>query len=149
MIETSLLDQLSTLARSDGVQQFVVGSIVHDEDKVLLLRRPSDDFMGGIFELPSGKVEAGETLDDALIREVNEETGLAVTDIREYVGSFDYTSGSGKKARQFNFAVTVAQPKPVELQEHDAYLWAPLDSDLPVTDAVNKIVQKYRQLRAV
>lgn len=149
MIEASRLDRLSIFAKSEGVQQLVVGGIVHNDDKVLLLQRPADDFMGGIFELPSGKVEAGETLNDALIREVKEETGFVVTDIREYIGSFDYASGSGKKCRQFNFAVTVAHAEPVELQEHDAYLWAPLDSDLPVTDAVKEVLQAYRQLRAV
>ncbi len=67
--------------------------------------------MGGIFELPSGKVEPGEALDSALIRKVEEETGLHVTAVRDYLDSFDYASGSGKKSRQFNFAVDVASPE--------------------------------------
>jgi 8-oxo-dGTP diphosphatase len=52
------------------VQQFVVGAVVQNDDKVLLLQRPEDDFMGGIFELPGGKIETDEALDVALIREV-------------------------------------------------------------------------------
>lgn len=149
MINPAALEQLGTTATADGVQQFVVGAIVQADNTVLLLQRPDDDFMGGIFELPSGKVEPGETLEVALMREVSEETGLAVTDVREYIGSFDYTSGSGKKTRQFTFAVTVARTTPIELQEHDAYLWAPLDTELPVTDAVRELIEKYRQLRVM
>lgn len=77
-----------------------------------------------------------------------EETGLEITGIHEYIGSFDYTSASGKKSRQFTFAVSVAQPEPVELHEHDAYLWRSLEDELPVTDAVKEVFRKYRQLRA-
>lgn len=142
----SLLEELNAEAERDGVQQLVVGAVVQHDGKVLLLQRPDDDFMGGIFELPSGKVEAGETLDAALEREVKEESGLDVAAIRDYLGSFDYTSGSGKKSRQFNFAVDVTSPEPIELQEHDAYTWTPLTEELPVTDAVKDVLNKYREL---
>lgn len=147
MISPAVLDQLVSLAKQEGVQQFVVGAIIADGDTALLLRRPENDFMGGIFELPSGKVEPGEKLDTALAREVAEETGLTIADITNYIGTFDYTSGSGKKSRQFNFAVTVTVTEPVTLTEHDGYQWAPLDQPLPVTDAVDTIFRKYRNLR--
>lgn len=149
MIDASVLEELTTQAANDGVQQLVVGAIVQANDRVLLLKRPSDDFLGGIYELPSGKVEGEEKLDAALIREVAEETGLTVTDIVAYLGSFDYTSGSGKKSRQFNFAAHVEKSEPVRLTEHDSYLWASLDEQPPVTDAVKKIVQTYRELHQV
>jgi 8-oxo-dGTP diphosphatase len=55
MIDASVLEKLTVQAANDGVQQLVVGAIVQDENKVLLLKRPEDDFMGGIFELTSGK----------------------------------------------------------------------------------------------
>lgn len=149
MIDVSVLRELMNQAANDGVQQLVVGAIVQADDKVLLLKRPADDFMGGIYELPSGKVEAAETLDAALIREVDEETGLTVTDIADYLGSFDYASGSGKKSRQFNFTVTVAAAEPVTLTEHDEYLWTSLDAEPPVTDAVKQIFQTYRAHRGL
>jgi len=142
----SLLEELNAEAERDGVQQLVVGAVVQHDGKVLLLQRPEDDFMGGIFELPSGKVEAGEALDAALKREVKEESGLDVARIRDYLGSFDYTSGSGKKNRQFNFAVDVTAPEPIELQEHDAYTWTALTEEPPVTDAVKGVLSKYREL---
>lgn len=145
----ALLDKLNAEAGRDGIQQLVVGAVVQHDGKVMLLQRPEDDFMGGIFELPSGKVEAGEALDTALIREVKEESGLDVAAIRDYLGSFDYTSGSGKKSRQFNFAVDVAAPEAIELQEHDAYAWTALTEEPPVTDAVKDVLSKYREVRGV
>ncbi|GLY53594.1 NUDIX domain-containing protein [Lentzea sp. NBRC 102530] len=148
MIDSALLEQLVAEAERDEVVQLVVGAVVEDDEKVLLLKRPADDFMGGIFELPSGKVELGEDLNTALVREVEEETGLQVVVATAYLGSFDYTSGSGKKSRQFNFVVTVDSPGPVVLQEHDEYRWAPVDEELPVTDAVKKVFETYREQRA-
>ncbi|GGN20018.1 hypothetical protein GCM10011609_71500 [Lentzea pudingi] len=148
MIDSALLERLTKEAEADGVVQLVVGAVVEDDGKVLLLKRPADDFMGGIFELPSGKVEPGEDLKTALAREVEEETGLTVAVATAYLGSFDYTSGSGKKSRQFNFVVTVDAPEPVVLQEHDEYQWAPIEDELPVTDAVKKVFGAYRELQA-
>ena len=143
MVDSTLLAELAADAAEAGIQQSVVGAVVRSQDEVLLLRRPSDDFMGGIWELPSGKVEPGEALDAALHREVKEESGLDVSVIRDYLGHFDYTSGSGKASRQFNFAVDVTVTKPIELQEHDVYQWARLDGELPVTEAVKAVIEAY------
>lgn len=149
MAHSSLFEKLSSEAERDGVQQFVVGAVMHHGGKVLLLQRPETDFMGGIFELPSGKVEAGEGLGTALVREVQEETGLEVTEIRDYLGSFDYLSGSGRKSRQFNFAVDVSATEPVKLQEHDTYAWTSFTEEPPVTEAVKEVLSKYRELQGV
>jgi 8-oxo-dGTP diphosphatase len=146
MIDSALLTELTDTATTEGVQQFVVGAVVVQNGRVLLLKRPSDDFMGGIYELPSGKVEPGEGLAEALVRETQEETGLVVSGITAYIGSFDYTSGSGKKSRQFNFAVTVETYEPVVLTEHDEYLWAELGGELPVTEAVMDVLTAWRRL---
>src|SRR5699024_11678737 len=94
MAHVSLLEDLAAEAERDGVQQYVVGAFVQHEGKVLLLQRPQDDFMAGIFELPIVKVEAGEGLDMALVREVEEETGLDVTEILDYLDRFDYEADS-------------------------------------------------------
>jgi 8-oxo-dGTP diphosphatase len=145
MVEAAFLEQLTAEAARDDVQQLVVGAVVQHDSKVLLLKRPENDFMGGIFELPSGKVE-DEGLDEALRREVEEETGLKVSSIRDHLGHFDYMSASGKKSRQFNFTVNVAAPEPVELTEHDAYLWVSLTDEPPVTDAVKGILGKCREV---
>lgn len=142
------LDDLTAKAAQDGIVQLVVGAVITDAGRTLVLQRPSDDFMGGIWELPSGKVDPGETLDYALAREVKEETGLDLTATSAYLGHFDYTSGSGKPSRQFNFAVQVEAPGPVTLTEHTAYLWATHEDMPAVTDAVREILNSARAIQA-
>lgn len=115
-------------AKDDGIEKIVVGGVVkNNENKFLILGRKKDDFMGGIDEIPSGKLEKGETLFEGLIREVKEETGLDVEYIDNYIDYFDYTSGSGKKTRQYNFSVTTKNTDNVQLTEHDYFLWQDIE----------------------
>ena len=61
----------------------VVGLVEDAEGRLLIQRRPEDALLGGLWEFPGGKVEAGEALADACRREIREETGLDVTVGRE------------------------------------------------------------------
>lgn len=54
-----------------------VGAVVIHEGKVLLIRRGKEPLKGR-WSVPGGTVELGETLEEALVREIGEETGLAV-----------------------------------------------------------------------
>ncbi len=114
---------LIPLAQREGIVRFVVGAVVAHQEKVLLLRRRQEDFKGGIYELPSGVVEKGETLAQALAREIEEETGLELLRIKGYIGSFDYLSKSGRATRQLNFVFEVAAQSQVRLTEHDNHVW--------------------------
>lgn len=49
-----------------------------EEGRLLACRRPSNTLMAGKWEFPGGKVEQGETLELALIRELREELGCEV-----------------------------------------------------------------------
>ncbi len=111
-------------ARRVGVRSYGVSGIIMWDERVLLVRRREDDFLAGIYEFPGGKVEEGEGLADALVREVREETGLRVSGIGRYVGFFDYDSEDGQRRRVFNFLVDVREPLEIQLKEHDRFVWA-------------------------
>ncbi len=121
--------QLLDAAKNAGVDRLVAGAVVIRKDRVLLLRRKYGEFLGGLHELPSGLVEPGETLEEALYREVLEETGLQVSAVEGYLGFFNYLSRGGRTTRQFNFLVSVCEFSCISLTEHDAFIWAQ-DSDL-------------------
>lgn len=53
--------------------------------RVLIAKRPLDKHQGGLWEFPGGKVEPGETVEDALARELLEELGIVVTRARPLI----------------------------------------------------------------
>ncbi|MHA1568441.1 MAG: (deoxy)nucleoside triphosphate pyrophosphohydrolase [Alphaproteobacteria bacterium] len=55
-------------------------ALVDVDGRVLLAKRPAGRSMAGLWEFPGGKVGDGETPEAALIRELNEEIGIDVTE---------------------------------------------------------------------
>jgi 8-oxo-dGTP diphosphatase len=55
-----------------------VGVILNTNQQVLIARRPVHSHQGGLWEFPGGKVEAGESLQQALFRELEEELAIEV-----------------------------------------------------------------------
>lgn len=53
-------------------------ALVDADGRVLLAQRPSGKAMAGLWEFPGGKIETGETPEDALIRELAEELAILV-----------------------------------------------------------------------
>jgi len=64
-----------------------VGAVIFQDDKVLLVLRKNEP-AGGWWAIPGGKVKSGEKLEDALRREIREETGLEIIPL-EVVYVFD------------------------------------------------------------
>jgi 8-oxo-dGTP diphosphatase len=56
----------------------VAAALVDPDGRVLIARRPPGKAMAGLWEFPGGKIEAGETPERALIRELEEELGILV-----------------------------------------------------------------------
>lgn len=54
----------------------VAVALIDTEGRVLLAQRPEGKSLAGLWEFPGGKVETGETPEDALIRELTEELGI-------------------------------------------------------------------------
>ncbi|WP_442900701.1 8-oxo-dGTP diphosphatase MutT [Falsirhodobacter sp. 20TX0035] len=55
-------------------------ALIDDRGHVLLAQRPEGKSMAGLWEFPGGKVEAGETPEAALVRELAEELGITVAE---------------------------------------------------------------------
>jgi 8-oxo-dGTP diphosphatase len=51
-------------------------ALIDPDGRVLLAQRPEGKSMAGLWEFPGGKIEAGETPEEALIRELHEELGI-------------------------------------------------------------------------
>ena len=145
-VNESTIEQLLEEARRDGIKKLVVGAVIVKDGQCLLLEREPADFMGGLVELPSGTVDPEEDLLEALAREVREETSLVIHSVQKYLGSFDYTSRSGKKTRQFNFLVeTLSGVVIVNPKEHVSYRFiAPSDevmAALNISDETKKVLK--------
>ena len=56
----------------------VAAAMVDSDGRVLIAQRPEGRSMAGLWEFPGGKIEADERPEDALIRELREELGIAV-----------------------------------------------------------------------
>ena len=55
-------------------------ALIDPDGRVLLAQRPEGKSLAGLWEFPGGKVEAGETPEAALIRELHEELGIETWD---------------------------------------------------------------------
>ncbi|OUM08873.1 hypothetical protein BW686_02565 [Pseudomonas syringae] len=70
----------------------VAAAVIRGADgKILIARRADSQHQGGLWEFPGGKVEAGETVESALARELQEELGIVVMAARPLIKvSHDY-----------------------------------------------------------
>lgn len=67
------------------IVEVAAGVIMDDEGRFLLGRRADGTFYPGYWEFPGGKVEAGETPAQALVRELDEELGIRVQALRPWL----------------------------------------------------------------
>jgi len=86
-----------------------VGAVVHDRANRLLLIRRGQEPGRGLWSLPGGRVDPGETDQQAVVREVAEETGLAVRPTR-LLGRVRRPSGSGPVYEIADYVCELAGP---------------------------------------
>jgi 8-oxo-dGTP diphosphatase len=80
-----------------------VGGVVVRDGRVLLVRRGKEPLYGR-WTVPGGTVELGETLEEAVIREMEEETGLRVEPV-EVLTVFDRIDRDGERVRHHHVIV--------------------------------------------
>ena len=118
----------------------VAGLILDERGWLLACQRPEGKHLGGKWEFPGGKIEAGESPEEALIRELHEELSISV-DLGQALTPVIHDYGRGP-IRLIPFCCTIASGKPIA-HEHSELRWCEptalpeLDwaaADLPILD---------------
>jgi 8-oxo-dGTP diphosphatase len=131
---------LSDSAAADGdIVDVAVGVLIDADGRFLLTSRPAGKVYAGWWEFPGGKLEAGESVVAALTRELHEELGVTVLDVRPWnVTRVDYAHARVR----LHFCKVLAWRGGFEMREGQAMAWqslpvavAPvLPGTLPVLD---------------
>lgn len=108
------------------IQKIGVTAFIYDNKKVLTVKRSAkESFLPGYHELPGGKIEFGESPENALKREIKEETSLNIKIIRPY-SIFSYTSNDNHKHTiDIQFIVeAIGDINKIKLSnEHESFNW--------------------------
>lgn len=116
--------------------RIVVTGILKDKDLFLVVRRSKeDDLYPGCWEFPGGHIEIGETISDALKRELKEEIGFSDFDnpiITNYTDEVKEKSGKTIHNIELDFIIE-ANKENINIilsKEHTEYAWVPKESEL-------------------
>ena len=116
-----------------------------DPPRVLVSRRTAPPRLAGLWEFPGGKVEPGETDEQALVRELREELGV-VSEVGERLGG-DLPIGSTAVLRVYLCRIVEGEPTLVDHDEHrwlgahqlDDVTWIPVD--LPLVEHLRRLLE--------
>ena len=137
-----------------GRPQLAVGAVVQSSDQLLLVRRGTEPDVGR-WTLPGGRVEHGELLAEAVIRELREETGV-VGVCSNLLGIAELLPGSRPAdqtavLRHFvvaNFVVTLLDPDQLPSAGSDAaeVAWVPVwdVAELDLTPGLAEFLSEHR-----
>jgi 8-oxo-dGTP diphosphatase len=119
-----------------------VGAVVVDDGRLLMVRRGSPP-QSGRWSLPGGRVEHGETLAQALEREVQEETGLE-TRCGRFVGWVERI-GAGHHFVILDFTVEVTGGALHAGEDAAEAAWVPLHAvpALPLVDGLESFLREH------
>jgi 8-oxo-dGTP diphosphatase len=116
--------------------EVAAGILVDDGDRVLLMQRLPGKHLAGLWEFPGGKLEPGETIEEALARELNEELGVEVLASAPLISlPWRYPE---KTVRLHALRVTAWHGEPRPREGHPLKWIAPRDMDIaamPPADA--------------
>ena len=106
--------------------QVAVGVLIRSDDSFLLTSRPEGKAYAGYWEFPGGKLEVGETIAQALKRELQEEIGITIEDCMSWkTEQIDYPHA----LVQLNFCKVRRWSGELQMREAQLYAW----QQLPVT----------------
>lgn len=98
----------------------VVGAVIEHDDKIFATKRGPNMSLAGLWEFPGGKIEAGETPQEALAREIQEELGCTIT-VHDFVTTTDHEYDFGiVSLSTYRCALVSGTPT---LTEHSDSVW--------------------------
>ena len=126
----------------------VAAALTNERKEILLAERPKGKRLAGKWEFPGGKVEANESPEQALARELHEELGIGVNpdDLEPFwFLSHDYTQEFGFHLLMPVYICRRWQGTP-EAKEHAAIAWTHPHNmhELPMIEADAELVEKLR-----
>lgn len=98
----------------------VVAALIWDKDRFLICQRPSNKARGLLWEFVGGKVEMGETKEEALVRECMEELAITVEPHGVFMEVTHEYPDITVHLTLFNCGILRGQP---QLLEHNAFKW--------------------------
>ncbi|HEX5181595.1 MAG TPA: (deoxy)nucleoside triphosphate pyrophosphohydrolase [Allosphingosinicella sp.] len=126
----------------------VAAALVDSEGRVLIQQRAPGRAMAGLWEFPGGKVEPGERPESALVRELEEELGIAVEEMRLAPAAFASADNAGRHMLLLLYlcrewigepraldAAALAWLKPEEMMAADMP-----PADVPLVEALRRLV---------
>jgi len=121
-----------------------VAVIWNQEQKILIDKRRQGGLLGGLWEFPGGKLEAGETLEACIEREIMEELAIAI-EVGEHLITIDHTySHFHVTLNVYHCRHTSGEPQPIECDE---IRWVTLDEidQFPFPKANEQIIAALRK----
>jgi len=123
----------------------VVAALIWDQNRFLACQRPAHKARGLLWEFVGGKVEAGETKEQALIRECQEELGVTVDVGDIFMQLIHQYPDLTVELTLFHARITLGTPKMLEhhdirwitVDEIDQYDFCPADTE--ILDKLKKV----------
>ena len=140
--------------KNDKWQVCVCGALKCKDEYLLVRRSLDDEDCAGFWEMPSGKLEFGESVSDGLRRELKEEIGIDINPFKQkIVGISEYASekpDGTKYSVQLNYLIDVpTKDLPIKLSdEHTNFVWTDKDSKY-VDEFIKEIIDSVEKQKEV
>lgn len=134
---------------SSPIQHITTKALFYKDNKVLFVKDTQ-----GKWEMPSGKIEPGETPEQTIKRELKEELGFNNVKIGNIINVWVFNTHFHEKNHQYFILIYECFTNETDIRlshEHTEYKWIPIDEvdDFNMEDGHKESVRKYRELKNI
>jgi len=122
----------------------VVAAVICRDGKILITRRLDTAHLPGLWEFPGGKVERGETLKAALMREIREELGLNIIVFEQCLSVEHEYPRKSVELHFFSCAIVSGEPRSIQVAEF-SWVTPPELTAFPFPEADREIIQRLQK----